>query len=102
MVNKDPEELLRWARKNDLLVCKRDAIYRLVKIINEVALGVSARVDENGEVYFGLVPGMDYVEMMGLKLIIHAGEPFRKPKDSHSNKAGEEPDDEETDEDVER
>jgi hypothetical protein len=90
--NKHKAALLKWASDHDLVVCKRDALYRLVRIINEVALGVDARVDDNGEVHFNHCPDFDYQEMVGLKLIIHADPKFQKPSKMESEDTNEEAD----------
>ena len=90
---KKMQSLLRWAKGRGLMICNRDAIYQLVRIVNDVALGVSAHVDENGEVFFKHVPGFDYDEMMGLKAIIHADKKFRTKPSSPEGKETEDEED---------
>lgn len=87
--------LLKWARQNGLVVCQESSVHRLVRIVNEVALGVEARIDKDGDVHFKHVEGLDYQEMVGLKLIIHADPKFRVK----SEKVEEADDDEENDAD---
>ena len=84
------EVLLKWALEQGLIICNKEALYRLVRIVNEVGLGVEASVDDKGEVYFKHVPEFDYQEMVGLKLIIHADPKFRKKSEKESEDTNEE------------
>lgn len=73
--------IIKWAQERDLVICSKDALHRLVRIINDVALGVSARVDEKGEVHFNVSPDFNYTEMMGLKGIIESNPKYQQGKE---------------------
>jgi len=70
--------VINWARQNGMVLCSRPALHKLVRIINDVALGVSAFVDKEGEVHFKVCPEYDYTEMMGLKGVIQCDTQYRK------------------------
>ena len=70
--------VINWARQHDMVLCSRPALHKLVRIINDVALGVSAHVDKEGEVHFKICSEYDYTEMMGLKGVIQCDTRYRK------------------------
>lgn len=82
--------MVKWAHNRGMIICSREALHKLVRIINDVALGVSAFVDKNGEVHFKVSKNFNYTEMMGLKGIIEADEKY------HHKAKEREPDEEES------